>query len=122
MLSFWVGCTSENPLQLATMNEKQLQDVSTKSLVNYYGIYRTDDKVKAEIVRRGIFNDKDWAIINKQQIKVGMSEYALIASWGDPEKVKTTANTFGETKQFYYGRSNDVLVNLRDGKVTSWQE
>jgi hypothetical protein len=59
------------------------------------------------------------ALVKAKEIRLGMSEAALLCSWGRPQSVNRSVGAWGEHKQYIYGR---VYVYVENGKVASWQD
>ena len=59
------------------------------------------------------------------KIFIGMSEAALIASWGRPNDINSSVGSWGVHKQYVYGTyssySSPRYVYVENGFVTSWQ-
>jgi hypothetical protein len=69
----------------------------------------TDSYIKAEKARK-----------KKEGVNIGMSEQDVLdSSWGRPEHVNTTTNTYGTRAQWVYGGRN--YLYFEDGKLTSIQ-
>lgn len=72
--------------------------------------------VKLEARRRKLaFND---SIIQKEKIKIGMTECQLYAAWGSPSERNRSVGTWGVHIQHVYSGS---YVYTENGSVTSWQ-
>lgn len=73
--------------------------------------------VKQESNRRKLrFND---LLVRKEQIKVGISECQLYASWGLPRDQNQSVGRWGAHVQHVYGYG--AYVYSENGLVTSWQ-
>jgi hypothetical protein len=58
--------------------------------------------------------------IADKKIKLGMSEQALLCSWGEPPGgVHSSVGSWGVRKQYVYA---GTYVYVENGKVTSWQD
>lgn len=82
--------------------------------------------LRAEIDKRGLITPDEWSLVEQKKIKLGMSECALVASWGSG-KVNKHTNVNGQFNQHVYRldwcRSCNVqYVYTRNGRVTSWQD
>ena len=55
----------------------------------------------------------------KGLIRVGMSEAALLLSWGKAEKINRSVYSFGVHKQHIYG---ETYIYTKNGFITSWQD
>lgn len=73
--------------------------------------------VKKEATRRTLrFDD---SLVRKEQIRMGISECQLYASWGMPEDQNRSVGSWGVHVQHVFGLSRYVYTE--NGKVTSWQ-
>jgi hypothetical protein len=70
-------------------------------------------------IERGSIPASEVALVRAQKIQLGMSEAALLCSWGRPERVNRSVGSWGEHKQYIYSGAN---VYVENGKVTSWQD
>ncbi len=68
----------------------------------------------------GSLTDEDRDAIAQQSIFIGMSEAALIASWGVPTQINRSAyEGAGRSDQYVY-ESRGVYVYIEGGRVTGW--
>ena len=136
-------------LEVATMTPEQLQDVSDRDLCLTYGLMvRTaklceqskdaetrlngkktlliSKRVGQEIRRRSLFTDIDWLALPQAQVTLGMSEHALLAVKGRPNKINRTRSASGVSKQRVYkkpGRRFELeYVYTDNGRITSIQD
>ena len=82
------GCASiSTPDRAAQLEDDQLCRLAYD--LPRGGIYghRQNAIARAEIDRRGLMTAEEWALAERQRIRRGMSECALLASWGIPNKV-----------------------------------
>ncbi len=80
--------------------------------------YRRDPELLAEANRRSIFSSEElFHGIKEERIFIGMSERALIASWGNPIRINTHRNAYSTRKQYVY--SGNRYVYVEGGKVVS---
>jgi hypothetical protein len=128
MLTFvMAGCMPNSPLHVAAMGEDQLKEVPLHQLCNAYKMHRAE-KVKAELIRRGDIADDEWDLIEARKIRIGMSQPALLASWGTPGiwgRVNRSVGSYGEHIQWVYrscDRCSATYVYTENGIVTSWQD
>lgn len=149
------GCAG-SPFQLARMDREQLSTVTDEQLIRALEnrVYKNDlmfeeamsrglftnkqligaiggriyriDMMLEEAKSRGLFTDEEIKLIKEKKIRIGMSEEALIASWGSPRKVNRSVGRYGVHKQYVYGShsgySTPTYVYVENGKVTSWQD
>lgn len=62
------------------------------------------------------FTKHELELIAARKVSIGMSEAALVRSWGKPDKINKSA--YG-SDQWVYG--NNQYVYVEDGLVTNWQ-
>lgn len=72
-----------------------------------------------ELRRRVALTDNEWALISARKIGVGMSELALLCSWGSAP-VNRTVTAAGIHKQYVY--PDGALVYVENGRVTGFQD
>jgi len=120
------GCAG-SALQLSGMDAEELRTVSTDDLISAIGTksFRTEAML-TEAMRRKLFTYDELSLVRKRQITVGISETALLASWGPPAQVNRSVSAYGVNKQYVYGAYTEYgspkFVYVDDGKVTSWQD
>lgn len=68
----------------------------------------------------------EWDLIHAKQIKIGMTQCSLLASWGQPDRINSSASRYGSSNQWIYNvgfrfiRASYVYVS--GGKVSAWQK
>lgn len=84
--------------------------------------------VRAEIEKRGKITQDEWELIEGKKIRIGMSEAAMICSWGEPPaasgRVNSTITQYGERKQYVYRESrisSAQYVYVTNGRVSAIQ-
>jgi hypothetical protein len=84
---------------------------------------RKRNELRAETLRKATFTDREIEAIIARRIFIGMSEDALIESWGKPNDINRTVNAYTVHKQYVYGVSpHKKYVYVDDGVVTAWQD
>lgn len=78
------------------------------------------DSARVELGKRHVLSDIEWHLITTGKIAIGMSETALMCSWGNPEHVNRTLTARTTRKQYVY-RGNQ-LVYVENGLVTAIQD
>ena len=75
-----------------------------------------------QLNRRLAVGDPEWVLIDQHRIYIGMTECALLASWGKPEKMDhdNTLRSGGLLRYIYHDGAD--LVYVADGKITSFQK
>jgi hypothetical protein len=65
-------------------------------------------------------------LIKNEKIERGISECALIASWGEPYDINETKGSWGVHKRYVYLRgimwNETIYVYVENGVVVRWQE
>jgi len=65
-------------------------------------------------------NSGDWEqTIRKEKIVIGMPDWALTLSWGNPDRIHRTVTSSSINEQWVYGNS---YVYVENGVVTGWQD
>jgi hypothetical protein len=75
--------------------------------------------IKTELNRRDAVSDEDWPLIDNSKVRIGMSECALLAAWGQPTVINHTMTAAGESSQYVYSVSRYAYV--ANGSVTTLQ-
>ncbi len=73
---------------------------------------------REELDKRQAISPAEWNLIEQRHIAIGMSEAALLCSWGRAPANRTITAT-SVRKQYVYG---STLVYLEDGRVTALQD
>ena len=114
-----------SPLHIATMSPEKLKTANSWTLCNAYAITDSED-VRIELQRRGEMSLNDWGGIIMNKIHIGMSELALVCSWGYPNiwgSVNKSVGSWGVHKQYVYRSCRyckGQYVYIENGKITSW--
>ena len=117
---FFLASCAGSPIAIARDTNEQLRTEQTINLCRAYPMFLDRSGVRAELSRRLAVSDPEWVLIDQRKIYVGMTECALLASWGSPEKQERDTTLRGENVRYvYHGGADIVYVN--DGKVTSFQ-
>ncbi|GEM_PF-6151383 len=123
-----ISCGSKvDPIySIATMNTDQLQSQYIDYLCQAYGQGQYEN-VRVELIRREAFTSEEWKMIEGHQIRVGMSECGLLASWGGPGVYVTRSRTMHslETMTDWTFQECPTCkarhVTTRDGKIIQWE-
>jgi hypothetical protein len=109
------------------MDRNQLSAVPNDQLIFAlrYKTYR-NELMFDEARSRGLLKDYEIYLIKEKKIMTGMSETALILSWGYPTKINRSVGSYGVHKQFVYRGysrySPSTYVYVKNGKVSGWQD
>ena len=90
---------------------------NTELCLTYYG--NEEPQARLELNRRHAVTRREWKLIDNKEMQIGMSEVALICSWGSTDVNRSVYATH-ERKQYVY--PNSTYVYVIDGKVTSFQD
>jgi hypothetical protein len=69
-------------------------------------------------MRRQALTSDEWSLVESGRIRVGISELALLCSWGS-SRVNRTVTASITSKQYVYG---DTMVYVENGRVTAYQD
>ena len=118
------GPPSEAPLYVSMLSPKQLESEDTSTLCNTYACMQSE-KVKRELMRRGEIPEDEWALIEQQRIRIGMSDLGLLCAWGLPlnSGAIDSVGSLGVRNEWVYrpyGTDLYIYIYTEDGKITSW--
>lgn len=119
------GCAPTMP-PLGSYDAERLSMFATADLCKALQEEGRPQNVRTEIERREIFAEKEIDAIGRSQVYIGMSEDALICSWGRPDDINRSVGSWGVHSQYvyeggYYGTDSN-FVYVENGYVTSWQD
>lgn len=81
---------------------------------------------KEEILRRNLLTSEEWALAAEKKLRRGMSQCAMYASWGNPDRENRSVGSWGTSVQHIYNAGLRYIpatyVYTRNGVVTSWQD
>lgn len=97
---------------------KSIPILGSRELCGHFSTSR-QSAIKSELMKRKVFSEQEWGLIEGRKLQLGMSELALICSWGDAERNRSVG-PWGEHIQYVY--PSGVYVYVQNGKVTSWQD
>lgn len=117
------GC-AHSPDRLGKWTDIQLCSRYGSMKTNMFGKGETPS-IRAEMERRNLFSQEEWADIDANKIAVGMNTCALYASWGASYRENKTGGAYGNHVQHVYKCDvcsyPNAYVYTSGGKVTSWQ-
>lgn len=129
MSAFVSGCAN-----VSKMSQSELSRYSTAQLCSTYGgVYgggwtnTRPANVRQAIQRKGEITQSEWNAINNRRAFIGMSEPALLCSWGAPNfygGINQTSTASGVSKQYVYRACSGCkadYVYVENGKVTALQ-
>jgi len=92
--------------------------LSNSDLCSRFGRYHAEED-RAEIRKRKIVSQSEWPLVDAHRVRVGMSEVALLCSFGPPDSINRTVTSALVQKQYIYG--DDSYVYVENGRVISFQ-
>ena len=137
------GCAG-SPIAIFNMSPEELRSVDVKELCSAYAHpwAAKESKIRAELLSRDVeivkdpsvrggysvigtlpFTAREWQAIDARRIFVGMSENALICSWGLPDSCGgITRSSYGPTQYAYQSCEgySSHFVYVEDGTVMDW--
>lgn len=98
------GCaTAYTPDRLRTQNTKELCEIYYRNQLQ---------SAREELIRRNEFDHHDWKSIDRKTVTPGMTETAVICSWGKPKRTSSTSTTYGTSKTFMYQACDACKLKL----------
>jgi hypothetical protein len=119
----WRQLRQQQQAEAESSDEKELsRDIHKETVTDLCDIYRARavgaELAYAELKRRKTFNATELGLIREHKIQIGMSERALICSWGNSE-VNDTVTQYNVHRQYVY--FDNTFVYVDDGRVTAYQ-
>jgi len=124
-----LGCALST-YEISKMTSEQIKDITDDQLLlaaQKNNVYR-NRTILEESVRRGLhpLAPREIDLILSSRLLIGMSEDALVLSWGRPNEINRSAGPYGVRKQYVYGAhskySEPTYVYIENGKVIRWQD
>jgi hypothetical protein len=88
----------------------ELRAKDTTDLCSAYASFGSyadrQNAIQAEITRRGLIDLADWDMVRQHRVRIGMTECALLASWGYPIDSHRTVTQGGDETQLVFGACN----------------
>ena len=145
MLGILSGCTSlwgkESYYGIPYLSDEEMQQAQATNLCWAYALGSSSrSKIRAELLRRNIFSEKEWQAIDANKIFVGMSELAFRCNWYFNSPLEFSHNLYaregpwGERKVFAYSSSPrkegadpipgrwPKVVYVENGVIVAYQE
>ncbi len=120
------GCAG-SPARISMMSPEKLKTQRAEDLCFAYHMLK-GEKTKSELVRRNLLTADEWKLIDQEQVQPGMSQLALICSWGYTAPIGGKAvheySPDGDVlKTWYYqrnisGKNKTIRVLIENGIVT----
>ena len=116
-----VGCAG-SPLAISLMSAGDLKNVNDQQLCAAYA-YSKSKTVKAELLDRNLFDDREWEAIQGGNVFVGMSKNAMLAA--RPNLYLTGISQIGDygMVEIYkeMATSVDAYIYVRNEQVAGYQ-
>ncbi len=115
------GCAG-SPLAISLKSAKELKAVPDMQLCAAYA-YSKSKKIKAELLDRNLFDDREWRAIQQNDVFVGMSKKAMLAA--RPNLYLTGVSKIGDygMVEIYKEMATTVeaYIYVRNEKVAGYQ-
>ena len=125
LLALMLASCAISPQRVSSLTDRTLCIRYNESRENSF-LRKNEPVYRAEIERRNLIKQDEWALIEKKEARLGMSVCALRASWG-PGKENVTTTRYGQSIQHVYRlswchRCNVKYVYTENGVVTAIQD
>lgn len=117
----WRDLLQQQQSEFQRKQEEELaREVRKRSSLELCEIFHNIGSKSAyeELKRRNALSASEWNLVLEQSIQIGMSELALICSWGSAH-VNRTVTRYSVHKQYVYGAG---FVYVENGRVTAFQD
>jgi hypothetical protein len=125
MVGLLAGCAGMGG-SAVQLTDEEIPSASSRDLCLAWK-HRPSDALRAELQQRDLFSRFEWTMIEGSQIQSGMSELAVLCSWGEPERVvvrESSPDGDPVALEWAYNTCpvcNEFRVYLRDGEVERWE-
>ena len=117
-----IGCT----VGAKDIKPSQAKNMSTAKLCYVYGRANLGEtnrlpNIRAELISRRAFSAKEWKLIDRQAIQVGMSKNAMFCSFGMPYDLNR--NSYGRDQYIYKQEGSEYkrhYIYIENNIVTAW--
>lgn len=125
------GCATRQPEPVPLTLDEQEQayklDVAKMSIPELCREYRSHGSttyrarfkrvVSAEMMKRNVWSEMEWDLIQRHRIAVGVSEKLVRCSWGEPASVDTKTASHEVIKKMVYSNgyvyiNNDIVTTI----------
>ena len=119
-----VGCAG-SPMAVSMMSIDELARQDTNSICAAYHV-SPSAKIESEIRLRRVVAESEWKEIEARSIVIGMSECALLCSWGTPGpwgRIHDYVQAGASIRQYVYRPCTSCrtkFVYVERGRVTAW--
>jgi len=121
ILMLITGCAG-SPIAISMKSPEELKIVPDGQLCAAYA-YSKSKKVKAELMDRNLFDDREWRAIRENDVFVGMSKNAMLAA--RPNLYLTGISNIGDygMVEIYkeLATTVDAYIYVRNDKVAGYQ-
>lgn len=111
------------------------QDIASQpdmEVCRSYGVFRTGillataPAYRDEMIRRQLLSDEEWMLVERKELRIGMSQCAMYASWGRPDRENRSVGSYGVHIQHIFNTGyryiRPTYIYTQNGKVRSWQD
>lgn len=131
----FVGCSSVTKQDTRKVSLTNMSENTDLDICTIYG-YRLNGSslAKKEIIKRNLFSNNEWNLVEQGKIQPGMSECALLAAYGLEGRVKQSFTKNKKTKElisksyiFDCNKSRSTIcpqteVVIKNGKIYQIKE
>lgn len=89
----------------------QLRTKETKELCEIYSRNQSQP-VREELIKRNAFHRSEWRSIDRNIVTPGMSETAVICSWGNPRQTRSTSTAYGKSNSWMYQSCSSCKLRI----------
>ena len=106
------------PLKIAFLTDAEVSELSVLDLCRGREFF--PKTVERALREKGVFSKLEMEMIMKSKIHLGMSEEALVCSWGLPDDLNVSVRERGDQREYVY--HPDQYVYVEGGKVVGWKQ
>ena len=106
------------PFKIAFLSEAEVAQLSVQDLCKGREFF--PKTVENALRGKRVFSRLELEMIMKNKIHLGMSEEALLCSWGLPDDLNISVRERGDQREYVY--EPDQYVYVEDGKVVGWKQ
>lgn len=113
-LGLLAGCGG--PAELANLSSDDIREVSERELCEAY-YYGGADNVRNEINRRQLIREPRWNQVDARKVGPGMSECAVLASLGTPNRIEARTDRDTTKVLVYRTKERTLRVHLKNDRT-----
>lgn len=114
LIGILAGCAE--PADLSGLNEDDLREVSNQELCEAYHYGRADN-VRNEINRRQLIREPRWNQVDAQKIGPGMTECAVLAALGTPDRTEALTDRDKNRVLIYHRENRTLRIHFKENRA-----